>query len=447
MMDPKPRRTVLAFYGPDEAESARAYKSLEGTSGERLYRCGPPDDAEFAATEGWSKYSALRFDDECLIMARSEPAGVQHIVQTLQGTGSPAVFVLSDTTLLVKRDLPAAPMPAGDDFAPELAKKRGKSRPAKPNILLQLQLHERMLESARSVLAEAVRLDHVLTAAAEWLLDNGYLLRTQIAEIRRHLPSKYHQILQAGDSGDPYILELARALAAHTNYAVDEGSIEDCLRRYQEIAPLTIAELWSFPLVLRLALMEALTRLATRISRGQGLREAAYLWANRLAAGARRGGDAFQRVIGRMETESLALEPYFLTCVAEQLQDEEDALAPLRHWIETHLGQPLTDIVRTQHNAEAAEAVSTANAFGSLRALSRIEFAEVFESVSLVEGELLKDPGGIYQRTDFATRDRCRRTVERISRNSGGENWTWRAGRLRWRPRIRTRCRRTSPII
>ena len=210
-----------------------------------------------------------------------------------------------------------------------------------------------------------------------------------------------------------------KTLAAHHNYSLDETNIADCLRRYQEVAPLTIAELWSFPMLLRVALVEALAWLATRISRAQGLREAAYLWANRLAAGARRGPEVFGRILERMESEPIALEPYFLTSLAEQLQEEEDALAPLQHWIEERLGKPLTDIVRVQHTEEAAESVSTANAFGSLRTLSRIEFAEVFESVSLVEAELRTDPGGIYPHTDFATRDRCRRAVERIARQSG----------------------------
>ncbi len=420
MNPPKPVRTVLAFYGPDEAESSRAYKSLEGTTGERVYRCGPPDSSEETST-AWTRFGTLRLDDECLIMVRTGPADVQYIVQTLQRAGSPAVFVLADTMQHVGAGVQDASPDAahGEDFARECARRRDRARPAKPNILAQLLADERSLEISRSVLAEAVRLDHVLTAAAEWLLDNGYLLRTQIAEIRRHLPRYYHQILPAGESGDPYIYELARSLTAYCDYSLDEVNIENTLRRYQEIAPLTIAELWSFPLLLRVALIESLTRMGTQVSGAQGLREAAYLWANRLAAGSRRSVEAFSRILQSMEAEPIALEPYFLTCLAEQLQDEEDALAPLQHWIEDHLGKPLTDIVRIQHTEEAAESVSTANAFGSLRALSRIDFAELFEKVSLVEAELRNDPGGVYPRTDFATRDRCRRAVERISRHSG----------------------------
>ena len=307
-----------------------------------------------------------------------------------------------------------------DDFAQQCASRRtGKSRPAQPTLLAQLQRNERTLEFARSGLAEAVRLDHVLTAAAEWLLDNGYLIRTQIAEIRRHLPRRYHHILRAGDSGEPYIYELARELTAHTKYFLDESNIRDCLSRYQEVAALTIAELWAFPLLLRVALIEALASMAARIARVQELREAAYFWANRLAAGSRRGRAEVDRVLQALEGEPVAAEPYFLTSLAEQLQDEEDALAPLQHWIEAQLGQPLPELVRDQHTLEAAQSVSTANAFGSLRTLSRIEFAKIFESVSLMEAELRDDPGGVYSHSDFSTRDRCRRAVERISRHSG----------------------------
>jgi cyclic beta-1,2-glucan synthetase len=420
-MKAKPLRTVLAFYGPDEAESGGVYESLDGTGGNRAYRCGPADAVDLPIGETWERYDAVRLDEECLIMVRTAPADVQSFVQRFQRVGSPAVFVLSDSPN--PPDWEPVPEPSeaapGDDFARSCGKRRGKAGAAKQNILPELLRNERIIEASRSVLAEAVRLDHVLTVAAEWLLDNGYLIRTQIAEIRRHLPHRYQHILPAGESGDPYIHELARELAMHANYCLDETNIENCLRQYQEVAPLTIAELWSFPLLLRVALVEALTRMAVRISRAQELREAAYFWANRLAAGSRRGPRIFGQVLQRMEAELISREPYFLTSLAEQLQDEEEALAPLQHWIEEQLGKPLTEIVRIQHSEEATESVSTANAFGSLRALSRIEFADLFESVSLVEAELLADPGGVYQHTDFATRDRCRRVVERISRHSG----------------------------
>jgi len=131
------------------------------------------------------------------------------------------------------------------------------------------------------------------------------------------------------------------------------------------------------------------------------------------------GGEVFDRILHLLESQPVANQPYFITALAEQLQDEEIALAPVQRWIEERFHQPLLELVREQHTREAVEVVSTANAFGSLRTLARLEFPEIFEQVSLVEAELRADPAGIYGRSDFHTRDLCRRAVERIARESG----------------------------
>jgi hypothetical protein len=119
-MKVKARRTVLAFYGPDEAESARAYESL-AVSGLHIYRCRSNDSSELPARESWTRYAALRLDDECLIIVRTAAADVQSVVQRFQGAGSPAVFVLSDPpdpagSNPLPRPSDAVP---GDDFARE----------------------------------------------------------------------------------------------------------------------------------------------------------------------------------------------------------------------------------------------------------------------------------------------------------------------------------------
>src|ERR1019366_9661710 len=103
----------------------------------------------------------------------------------------------------------------------------------------------------------------------------------------------------------------------------------------------------------------------------------------------------------------------------ERLQDQENALGPVKHWIEERGQAPLTDLLRKEHSDEAAQRISTANAFGSLRVISRIEFAKLFEAVSLVDAELRNDPAGVYAQSDFATRDQCCRAVERVAVDSG----------------------------
>ena len=46
----------------------------------------------------------------------------------------------------------------------------------------------------------------------------------------------------------------------------------------------------------------------------------------------------------------------------------------LQRWIEKQLNESVSDLVRREHVREAAERLSTANAFGSLRALGAHRF-------------------------------------------------------------------------
>ena len=380
-MSSKSSRTILAFFSPGDGDPKSAYDDAKraGASATLIDGDARPE-----------KFAALRLEGETQIVASCSTHNAEPVAKALERHGSPAIFILRD----------ASPLP---DLR-------------KGSILDRLRRNEIALDQIRGNLAEAARLDRALTASAEWLLDNSYLVRTQISEVRRHLPRNFPKT-SSGNSFER-VLNLAASLVSETDHSVNETNITSHLEEFQRTRPLSTAELWFFPLFLRIALIEDLALLACAVSRAQHLREAAYLWANRLSTSARASSEEFGRILGLLETEPLALQPYFITSLAEQLQDEDRALAPTRAWIQEHIAVPITDLVRTEHTHEAAQLVSVANAFGSLRALSRVDFTKIFEAVSLVEKELLADPAGVYGQSDFATRDQCRRVVERISHHS-----------------------------
>ena len=385
-----PLRFVLAIYSAGEGDPEAALKDLHSAGSKTAFLFGGGDAESKIGKRPIARYSHLRLDGETILAVEAQPPEVEVVVQRLQNSGSPAIFVLHE----------------------EIAS-GSATRPEPPSMFARLEENEHALDLARRDLAEAVRMGHALTAAAEWILDNAYLIRTQIAEIRRNLPQNYSRNLAALEPG----YDLAKELVVRSDQSLNENNITEWLRQSQAAKPLTIAELWFFPLLLRMALIDSLRELASRVRRAQQLREAAYLWANRLAAGARRGPETFAQIVSRMESESFALEPYFVASLLEQLHDEEDALAPLQGWVEGRLKTPITELVRNEHTREASERLLTANAFGSLRALPRIDFTRIFDAVSLVEAELRTDSA--YALSDFTTRDQCRRAVERISRHSG----------------------------
>ena len=338
-----------------------------------------------------------------MIVAEVDRDQLTGVVNTLRASGEPALFVARPEALKE---------PVERRVETDVHNWR--------TILDRLTEYEAITREARADLLEANRLDHTITESAKWLLDNGHLLRTSISEVRRALPRGFRRRLSrfTTPEGALGVRELARNIVANAGHAIDEATLVKAVEEHQKQAPLSIAELWVFPVMLRFAVVEALAGLAAQVNRQQQIREVGYLWANRLAAAARRDDERLARTISLLQEDPLAQEGYFATCLAEQLQDEETALIPVRQWIETERGIPLADLVRPEHRREAAESLSIANAFNSLRTLSRIDFAEFFESLSVVEAELRRDPAGVYPRSDFRTRDRCRRAIEAISRHS-----------------------------
>jgi len=398
-MRAKPVRIVLAFYSADEGPTDRVWKSLQRIA--RVYTVRPDSKN---IPESCKRYALLRMEGEAMVMAETQPSNVESVVKALQLVGSPAIFAVN-------------PNLNGDPLADPAA----KSDPAaltRSTMLARLRKYKLALEAARQDLVQVTRLEHALSPAAAWILDNTYLVHTQINEVERHLPRDYSTWASSG-TGHGGVSAVANELVSKADYVVTDASIRQCLKDAQTESPFTIAELWAFPLFLRIALIKELTELATRVNRSQQLRESAYLWANRLASSARAGTGVFEAMLRRLETEPIARQPHFVTALAERLQDEELALGPAQQWIEERFGKSLMEVVRAQHTREAAETVSTSNAFGSLRTLAQLDFKIVFEDVSLVEAELRKDPAGTYALSDFQTRDRSRRVVEKVSRYSG----------------------------
>src|ERR1700733_6154964 len=294
-MKSKTPHIILGFYSSNDGDPKRALEAARtaGASGVLI---------DGATRHGFNKYFDFRLDGEKLVVASGGATNVEAIAKALEGTGSPAIFILREDA------------------------KNPRSIPRRESIFERLRINELALDEARHNLSEAARMDRALTASAEWLLDNSYLVRTQISEVRRHLPRNFPKT--PSGNGFARVLGFASDLVVETDHSVNEANITSHLLEFQKTAPLSTAELWFFPLFLRIALIEKLADLATAVSRAQQLREAAYLWANRLSTSARSAPQEFDRLLSLMGTEPIALQPYFITSLAEQLQDEETALVP-----------------------------------------------------------------------------------------------------------------------
>ena len=103
-----------------------------------------------------------------------------------------------------------------------------------------------------------------LAKAAEWLLDNEFQLRRAVRQVREDMPEAFYRRLprlaEAQYQGVPRPLALARGMLGVTQLEVDLGSAVAFVNAYQSEGPLTMAELWAFPAMLRLACLEELVQ-------------------------------------------------------------------------------------------------------------------------------------------------------------------------------------------
>ena len=98
--------------------------------------------------------------------------------------------------------------------------------------------------------------------AAEWLLDNDYQVHRALRQIKRDLPAGFYKRLpvlaDAEEEGLPRVFALAHHVLRLTRVQISSAAVARFLKAYQRRAPLSIAELWAFPTMLRAACIEIL---------------------------------------------------------------------------------------------------------------------------------------------------------------------------------------------
>jgi cyclic beta-1,2-glucan synthetase len=275
----------------------------------------------------------------------------------------------------------------------------------------------KVLRQAYQAVAEDVHQGRAILPAAEWLLDNFHLIESQELEVRHNLPRSYYlelpKLASREFEGDARVYVMALELIGHSDGHLTLDRLVRFVASYQTLAPLTIGELWAWPSMLRIALLENLRRLADEILQSRA---------------ARRAADQFLAAWDqRQETGRAPLLPEkpptaYVVQLLRHLREYGADATELRRLVDEKLAlHDLSpeDAIRAEHQEQATALAAMGNTVTSLRLCSTLDWSLYFERVSLVEQILHRDPAAIYKRMDFATRDRYRQAVEDLAEPSG----------------------------
>jgi cyclic beta-1,2-glucan synthetase len=291
----------------------------------------------------------------------------------------------------------------------------------------RLRDNARVLKNIYLQLDKAVAKKSAITPAAEWLLDNFYIIENQTHELQRSLTSHFERSLPKLSQGDfaglPRAFSLAWELVEHMDSQLDLTILTTFLKGYQRIEPLKIAELWSLSMVLRVILIENLRRIGEQVVKARQERERANTLADQLLDlhGSDEGNQPETSYVAnlliQLEQESLAVP--FAAQLMQRLRDQGNVEANVHTWLERKLHQQhlsIEDIFHQEQSHQAAANVTVQNVITSLRWIAALDWQRFFESVSLVDEVLRQDP--LYEQLDFATRDHYRQVIEQLARGS-----------------------------
>ncbi|HAH61006.1 MAG TPA: cyclic beta 1-2 glucan synthetase, partial [Treponema sp.] len=290
-------------------------------------------------------------------------------------------------------------------------------------LLARLVDNESVLNEVRGLFTEAAAEKRRIFPAADWLLDNFYLIEEHISTSKRDLPKGYSRGLPSlldGQSADlPRVYDIALERVSHEDGLVDPDTLQGFLDSYQSVSVLTIGELWAIPIMLRLALIENLRRVAVRISAEMHAQSEADSWAERMMESAESDPKNLILLIADMARSDPQMVSSFVAELARKLQGKGTALALPLTWIEQRLsetGLTIEQLVQSELRQQAADQVSVSNSIRGLRSLDATDWKKIVESISVVDRVLREDPSGCYSKMDFTTRDRYRHAVEETAR-------------------------------
>src|SRR6266487_4504226 len=215
-------------------------------------------------------------------------------------------------------------------------------KPQRVSLLLpRLEENGRKLIAAYKSLAQWIREEHIISPAAEWLVDNFHIVEEQVREIREDLPKSYYYELPKLGEGDfknyPRIYALSIALIGHTDSHLDTETLRRFINAYQKVSPLSIGELWAVPITLRLALVENLRRLATRIVSSRGERDEADKLADKLLELAQRQPRDLVPLVAFRMAKRKPIGRAFVVQLTQRLREQDPAVMPVFEWLEKQL--------------------------------------------------------------------------------------------------------------
>lgn len=295
-----------------------------------------------------------------------------------------------------------------------------KIKNCKRKLIKNLNLCYRNIEEGYNFLNEQFENRKEIVQCARWILDNFYLVQREYKDIRYNMPLEYYKslpIMKRGYmKGYPRIYYIAVEMLSRTYGKTSEENIEIFINAYQENTLLTIGEIWAFPIMLRIALIQNISVITNNIVCEQKEKNRGEIIANRIIdINSKNKIDQIQN----LKDENIKFTPAFTERLIKILRDNFIQNSEVYKWIDGELSKQdgtIDLMTNIDHQNQSNYQISMSNSFNAIRDISTLNWRKNFERLSNVEKILRKDPLEIYENMDFKSRDYYRHCIEKLSK-------------------------------
>ena len=286
---------------------------------------------------------------------------------------------------------------------------------------LKIEEDSRILLNAYREINEQVKGKQEIIPAAEWLLDNFYMVEEQSKQIQHELPRNFRE-LPILELGIPRVYEIAEGIVSYRSGQLEEEPIIGYLKEYQSVTPLNNGELWILPLMIKVSLIKKIRERAADIVEYQKQKNHGRKWGALLVEKVDAPGEELQTFIMEHDREVGYMLPSYAEGMLRVFRDSGSKGTSLLTWLDGKLalqGTNADELIQTVREQQSDYQVSIGNYIISLKFLLSIRWEEIFEELSSLDHILNQDPSGFYSKMEFTSRNYYRTGLVKIARKYG----------------------------
>ena len=246
-----------------------------------------------------------------------------------------------------------------------------------------------------------------LVPASEWLLDNFYIIEEHAKQIKRDFNKKIYVDLPIVSSGYTRVFTIAREIVEKNDGKIDENIIENFIKKYEEVTPLYMREIWNLGVTLRISLIEKIRKISEEIVRTYNKWEQAEKWLEDY------NKNSELRLPG--VDDNYSFYEHLAFKLRRMGKDGIIVLNRIDNYIEKY-GTSIEAISRKEHSIQAEMKISIGNSIQSLKYISNINWNELFNKISEIENIFNTEKSGIYPKMDLESKNAYRSKVEKIAK-------------------------------